>query len=67
MTSNQFRDAINQHIRDRGLTVGAASRLSGVSDQTVRDYLSGKTDATMGTVLRIATAVGLTVVLAESV
>ncbi len=66
MTSHQLRAAINKHIRDRGLTVGAAARLSGVSDQTVRDYLSGKNDTSAETILKIVEAVGLTVILAES-
>ena len=61
MTTDTIRTLIRSQIDALGLTVGRAAVLAGLSDQTARDYLSGRGDLRAEFVFRLAAAVGVAV------
>lgn len=58
-TSDQLRDCVLQRIASLGITRGRAAALADLPDQTVRDYLDGRSDLSVRRTLALLTALGL--------
>lgn len=58
MDADTLRQTIRARLAELGISTYHAAALAGISDQTVRDYLSGK-DTSTHRVLTLAAAIGL--------
>jgi transcriptional regulator with XRE-family HTH domain len=65
MTAKQVRDIIRRRLKATGMTVAALARAAHLPDQTVRDYLDGKSDPASDKVFCILSAVGIVVTMTE--